>query len=271
MRQMRQMRTRNCASKKLEKPDKLNIHQSDIHQSKELDIHQSKDFRDAILSFVVERDGKGRETAVKGTALKHLEQIIGKVVETNVHDSIEILYGRKACLPGYYRPSKMWDIVIKRGETVLAAIELKSLTRSHGNNFNSRVEECLGTITDFEAYCENAGVEKPFIGYLLLMDVSDCTTKKRSCSIPVLDKFLDSGYLNRANTFCETLRNNHDNVFAYTITYDTCNSRNEAGTCNEADSRNEAGELYINDACIKSFETFLFHLSLHIRETVVKR
>lgn len=49
-------------------------------------------------------------------------------------------------LPGYFRPTKLWDLlVIYKGE-LIAAIELKSqVGPSFGNNFNNRTEESIGT------------------------------------------------------------------------------------------------------------------------------
>lgn len=53
-------------------------------------------------------------------------------------------------LPGYFRPTKLWDLlVIYKGE-LIAAVELKSqVGPSFGNNFNNRTEEATGTAHDF--------------------------------------------------------------------------------------------------------------------------
>lgn len=49
-------------------------------------------------------------------------------------------------LPGYFRPTKEWDIVVVVDGNLIAAIELKSqIGPSFGNNFNNRTEEALGT------------------------------------------------------------------------------------------------------------------------------
>ena len=79
-------------------------------------------------------------------------------------------------LPGYFRPTKLWDLlVIHKGE-LIAAIELKSqVGPSFGNNFNNRTEEAIGTAHDFwTAYREDAfGKQpRPFAGWLIL--VEDC-------------------------------------------------------------------------------------------------
>ena len=56
-------------------------------------------------------------------------------------------------LPGYYRPTKDWDLVVKHQGVLVAAIELKALGGpSFGNNYNNRVEEAVGTASDIEAW-----------------------------------------------------------------------------------------------------------------------
>lgn len=65
-------------------------------------------------------------------------------------------------LPGFFRPTKLWDILIlDRGELV-AAFEFKShIGPSFGNNTNNRAEEAIGTAHDlWTAYREGALARK---------------------------------------------------------------------------------------------------------------
>lgn len=74
-------------------------------------------------------------------------------------------------LPGYYRPTKKWDLVVAHEGVLVAAIELKALGGpSFGNNFNNRVEEALGTAVDIDRanWRGLLGPEKPWLGYFLL-------------------------------------------------------------------------------------------------------
>ena len=49
-------------------------------------------------------------------------------------------------LPGYFRPTKLWDMLVMRNGRLVAAIELKSqVGPAFGNNFNNRTEEAIGT------------------------------------------------------------------------------------------------------------------------------
>jgi hypothetical protein len=53
-------------------------------------------------------------------------------------------------LPGFFRPTKEWDLLVVRDKTLLAAIEAKSqVGPSFGNNFNNRTEEAMGSALDF--------------------------------------------------------------------------------------------------------------------------
>jgi len=53
-------------------------------------------------------------------------------------------------LPGCFRPTKRWDMLIVSGGRLIAAIELKSQAGpSFGNNFNNRAEEAIGSAVDF--------------------------------------------------------------------------------------------------------------------------
>ncbi|KAF0164576.1 MAG: hypothetical protein FD157_2183 [Rhodocyclaceae bacterium] len=52
-------------------------------------------------------------------------------------------------LPGYFRPTKLWDLLVIHKGDLIAAIELKSqVGPSFGNNFNNRTEEAIGTAHD---------------------------------------------------------------------------------------------------------------------------
>ncbi|MEW6710225.1 MAG: PaeR7I family type II restriction endonuclease [Candidatus Riflebacteria bacterium] len=115
-------------------------------------------------------------------------------------------------LPGYFRPTKLWDLlVIYKGELV-AAIELKSqVGPSFGNNFNNRSEEAIGTAHDlWTAYREGAfGKQpRPFISWLMLVEDapgSRAPVKDSSPHFPVFKEFKGSSYLDRYDILCRKL------------------------------------------------------------------
>jgi type II restriction enzyme len=87
-------------------------------------------------------------------------------------------------LPGYFRPTKMWDILVLHKGKLIAAVELKSqVGPSFGNNFNNRTEEAIGTAHDlWTAYREKAFGEtsSPFVGWWL-------RNKNGSCLMSLLE------------------------------------------------------------------------------------
>ena len=115
-------------------------------------------------------------------------------------------------LPGYFRPTKLWDLlVIYKGELV-AAIELKSqVGPSFGNNFNNRSEEAIGTAHDlWTAYREGAfGKQpRPFISWLMLVEDapgSRAPVKDSSPHFPVFKEFKGASYLDRYDILCRKL------------------------------------------------------------------
>jgi type II restriction enzyme len=115
-------------------------------------------------------------------------------------------------LPGYFRPTKLWDLlVIHQGELV-AAIELKSqVGPSFGNNFNNRTEEAIGTAHDlWTAYREGAFGQqpRPFVGWLMLVEDagrSRSSVKDVSPNFPVFPEFKGASYLQRYDLLCQKL------------------------------------------------------------------
>ncbi len=56
---------------------------------------------------------------------------------------------RAVTLPGFFRPTKLWDMVVINEGRLVAALEFKShVGPSFGNNFNNRTEEAIGSAHD---------------------------------------------------------------------------------------------------------------------------
>lgn len=110
-------------------------------------------------------------------ATKHADgfiQLLAAIVQDAGLSGTEIAFKEKRTrtLPGFFRPSKEWDIVIYHKGELVAVIEVKSIASSFGNNLNNRVEEALGSATDFWA-AYKAGAfhpsQQPWLGYLFMM------------------------------------------------------------------------------------------------------
>jgi hypothetical protein len=114
-------------------------------------------------------------------------------------------------LPGYFRPTKLWDMLVINKGRLVAAIELKSQVGSFGNNFNNRAEEAIGTATDFwTAYREGAFGQqpKPFVGWLMLVEDapgSRSPVRDLSPHFPPPPEFEGASYQQRYNIFCQRL------------------------------------------------------------------
>lgn len=115
-------------------------------------------------------------------------------------------------LPGYFRPTKLWDLAVIHQGHLVAAIELKSqVGPSFGNNFNNRTEEAIGTAHDFwTAYREKAFGEqpRPFVGWLMVVEDaqrSRSPVKDKSTHFPVFPQFQGASYLKRYDILCQRL------------------------------------------------------------------
>lgn len=115
-------------------------------------------------------------------------------------------------LPGFFRPTKLWDLLVINEARLIAAVELKSqIGPSFGNNFNNRTEEAIGTAHDlWTAYRENAFGKnpRPFVGWMMLVEdapASRSPVRDSSPHFPVFPEFQGASYLKRYDTLCQRL------------------------------------------------------------------
>jgi len=110
-------------------------------------------------------------------------------------------YNRALELPGFFRPTKEWDLlVVKNGELVLALEAKSQVGPSFGNNFNNRTEEAIGSAVDlWTAYREDAfnTTIRPWLGYIFLLE--DCQESRvpvrvKEPHFAVLPEFKDASY-----------------------------------------------------------------------------
>jgi len=123
------------------------------------------------------------------------------------------IFRKKAVeLPGFFRPTKEWDLLVVREKTLIAAIEAKSqVGPSFGNNFNNRTEEAIGSALDlWTAFREKAYLEspQPFLGYFFMLE--DCEASNRPVSVQephfkVFPAFVGASYMRRYELFCRKL------------------------------------------------------------------
>lgn len=161
------------------------------------------------------RKDAGSRGAVTGG--KHADGFVA-LIAAIVHDAglpaaaIHVAEKQPRTLPGYFRPTKEWDVVVVNGNDLIAAVEVKSQVGSFGNNFNNRVEEALGNATDFwTAYREGAFAPsgKPWLGYLFMLEEHPASLRptKRVELQPfgVDSAFQELSYAGRYEKVCQRL------------------------------------------------------------------
>jgi hypothetical protein len=157
----------------------------------------------------------GNRAAVTGG--KHADGFVrliaGIVKDAGLRNvQIHIAEKKQRTLPGFYRPSKEWDLVVLSGGDLVAVVEVKSQVGSFGNNFNNRVEEALGNATDFwAAYREGIfkPSQKPWLGYLFMLEArpeSIRATQRINLNPYAVDEaFQERSYAKRYELVCERL------------------------------------------------------------------
>jgi hypothetical protein len=150
------------------------------------------------------------------TAGKNMDGFVALIIDlvrANGLDHAAIHRNRAVVtLPGYFRPTKQWDLLVLNEGRLIAALECKSqVGPSFGNNFNNRTEEAIGTSHDlWTAYREGAfGKQpKPFVGWLMLVEDAPESRRPvvdRSPHFAVFKEFQGASYLHRYNLLCQRL------------------------------------------------------------------
>lgn len=169
----------------------------------------------------VGRPDQGERSGV--TAGKNMDGFIAlaaHVVRANGLADADIHLKRNVVtLPGYFRPTKQWDLLVVHRGRLVAALEFKShVGPSFGNNFNNRAEEAIGTAHDFwTAYREGAFGEntRPFLGWLVLVEDTEKSRRPvldSSRHFPLSKDFVDASYADRYNVLCRKLV--HESLYA---------------------------------------------------------
>ena len=124
----------------------------------------------------------------------------------------DCIYLKNNHIPGYYRATKDWDlIIVSPKKNLVVAIELKSQVGSYGNNLNNRTEESLGSSDDFwTAFREKTFTcnQSPWLGYLMVVGKDKNSTHKVKVNephFPVRPEFKDATYLDRYSILCQRL------------------------------------------------------------------
>ena len=167
---------------------------------------------------------QGTRSAVTGGA--HMDGFISLINELIREAGIRnehIFHNTALELPGFFRPTKEWDLLVVRDSQLILALETKSqVGPSFGNNFNNRTEEAMGSALDlWTAFREGAfnKTVQPWLGYIFLLE--DCESSRRPVKVKephfkVLPEFACASYAKRYELFCRKLvRERHYNSAAF--------------------------------------------------------
>lgn len=160
------------------------------------------------------REDQGERAGV--TAGKNMDgfiALIQDVIRANGLTDAHMMMERKVLtLPGFFRPTKLWDLLIINHGRLVAALELKSqVGPSFGNNFNNRTEEAIGTAVDlWTAFREGAFGEapRPFVAWLMLVEdapESRAPVRDAAPHFATFPEFVGASYLERYNILCRKL------------------------------------------------------------------
>lgn len=182
--------------------------------------------RNAVRHYWRTRQGQATKQADGGTVQdygarsqvtggKHMDGFV-ELIRTVVHHvgypEHTVLTGSRLELPGFFRATKQWDLLVLQDGHLLAAIELKSqVGPSFGNNFNNRTEEAMGTAVDTRAAIDHGamGEGTPWLGWLMLLEdapKSRAPVKVSSMHFDPLPEFDGASYAKRYALFCQKMR-----------------------------------------------------------------
>jgi hypothetical protein len=157
-------------------------------------------------------DQGSRGAVTGGAQMNGFINVISEIIESTGIDKKHIFYKKSLELPGYFRPTKEWDLLVVKDNQLIIAMEAKSqVGPSFGNNFNNRTEEAMGSALDlWTAYREGAfnKTVKPWLGYLFMLE--DCARSQSPVRVKephfeVFPEFKSASYAKRYEIFCRKL------------------------------------------------------------------
>ena len=136
---------------------------------------RAKNKEKQVQSGKIDAGTRGEVTG--GTQMGALEVLVADILCDAGLKRLDIRTRTALELPGYFRATKKWDlIVVSEGQLVLA-MEFKSQAgKSIGNNVNNRSEEAVGSAKDIWIAFREGRFGKapaPFLGYLFLLEDRD--------------------------------------------------------------------------------------------------
>ncbi|WP_285684280.1 PaeR7I family type II restriction endonuclease [Actinoplanes sp. NBRC 103695] len=217
---------------------------------------QSRDLDNALLAYWTSRDEAavkqqasnapdvgGRAGVTSGGHLDRVAQLLGKVCIAAGAPAEQVYYKapkgdpyrrpkvkKGYTLPGYFRPTKEWDVVVYHEGVPIAVIELKSQNGpSYGNNANNRAEEAIGNAVDLARAAEAGLVQgRPWIGYAFVIEDDERSRAmdgRKTGSLLHQDRYFDDwSYVGRICLLCSRLTEErfYDSAWVVATSRPTC-------------------------------------------------
>jgi len=156
------------------------------------------------------KDYGSRSAVTGGKQLDGFLELMRQLLtEVGLPDHTIYTRSGSTALPGYFRATKDWDLLVVHNNALIASLEFKSqVGPSFGNNFNNRTEEAIGSATDlWTAYREGAFGQspRPWLGYFMMLEQAPRSTSPVSTTsphFPVLSEFNGASYATRYEILC---------------------------------------------------------------------
>ena len=134
---------------------------------------RAKNKEKQIQSGKIDAGTRGEVTG--GTQMGALEVLVADILCEAGLKRLDVRTRTALELPGYFRATKKWDLIVVSESQLVLAMEFKSQAgKSIGNNVNNRSEEAVGSAKDlWTAYREGRfgkGAPTPFLGYFFLLE-----------------------------------------------------------------------------------------------------
>ncbi len=125
-----------------------------------------------IKSGKIDAGTRGEVTG--GTQMGALEVLVRDILCDAGLNQVDIRTRTALELPGYFRATKKWDLIVVSDGQLVLAMEFKSQAgKSIGNNVNNRSEEAVGNAKDIWTAAREGRFGSgplPFLGYLFLLE-----------------------------------------------------------------------------------------------------
>lgn len=202
---------------------------------------------DAVAAFwasrtgatVARSQGSGRDAVVGGKNMLGFADLVREVAQHCGLPANSVHTGTgDVVLPGFFRATKNWDVLVIHQRRLLAVFEFKSQVGSFGNNLNNRGEEVIGSAADLwvahhhHALGDGPHIPRrgrlgeadrypsvlnpafhndprpPFLGWLMLLEdcaASNAVVRVREPHFKVFEEFRGATYAQRYQILCERL------------------------------------------------------------------